>query len=70
MQKTSDIRSEKNVKNNDTSPLGLSALKINSARWMCCFDSTHQDSKILFYYRYVFPYHSTNKLRLCMERES
>ena len=25
MQKTSDIRSEKNIKNNDTSPLGLSA---------------------------------------------
>ena len=42
--------------------------EINSARWMCCFDSTHQDSKIRFYY--VFLYYSTKKLRLCMERES
>ena len=26
--------------------------EINSPRWVCCFDSTHQDSKIRFYYRY------------------
>ena len=34
--------------------------EINSARWMCCFDSTHQDSKIRFYYRY-----STQKNYVC-----
>ena len=46
MQKTSDIRSEKNIENNDTSPLGLSARMPESGGIRFCKSEMSNNSYI------------------------